>query len=335
MSTARRSDGLLSARQTIGLLRLIEENRSETQTEQLLRNFAASHAGAWSRARNTVAFLCELEILEEDSGHVRMHAASTSFDQAWFIVIGQTVAKLLATHLSTVKKPGCLQADKDGGFWVNSMLLPGASEGIPLWIIEFAIATRESLGSHFWRIAPEYESLFRESVRRANQQNAKRPLPVAKLDARLAENRAQGREAEEWIVTYERARLASHPFIDQIRCISEEDVSAGYDIVSFSSETALYHDRFIEVKSFSAVRRFYWSRNEIAVAEELGEDYCLYLVDRTKIGLSDDYHPQIIRGPYSALITLNNDDWTITPSTYEFSHIECLKNHPFPGSSIC
>lgn len=320
MSVGRRSDGLLSARQTVGLLGLIEANQSETQTEQLLRDFAASHAGTWSKARNTLAFLCELGILEEDSGHVRVRPTITPPGQVWPLVIGHAVAKSLAARLSDGSKLGCLQADQDGRFWLNSMLLPGASEGTPLWIIEFAIATRENFGNYFWCIAPEYESYFRESARRANQQRAKRPLSAAALDARIAANGELGREAEDWVVAYERARLASHPFIDQVRRISEENVSAGYDIVSFSSETALYHDLFIEVKSFAGERRFYWSRNEIAVAEELGEDYCLYLVDRTQIELPG-YHPQVIRGAYSALIACSSDSWEISPYSYECVHI--------------
>lgn len=320
MNIARRSDGLLSARQTVGLLRLVEANGWDMRAEQLLRDFAASHPGAWSRARNTLAFLCELGILEEDSGHIRLRTTRSARDQDWTRAIGQAIAKLLAARLSNWRKPGCLQVDRNGRFWISSMLLPGASEGMPLWIIEFSIATRETLRSHLWRIAPEYEFHFRESARRANQQSVKRPISATELDARLAANGELGREAEDWVVAYERTRLASHPFIDQVRRISEENVSAGYDIVSFSSETAPYHDFFIEVKSFASERRFYWSRNEIAVAEMLGEDYCLYLVDRTQIELPD-YHPQIIRGPYSALIACNNDNWEISPFSYECVHV--------------
>lgn len=320
MSIGRRSDGLLSARQTVSLLGLIEANRPETQMEQLLRDFAASHAGTWSKVRNTLAFLCELGILEEDSWHVRVRPAGTPPGQVWPLVIGHAVAKSLAARLSDGKKLGCLQADQDGRFWLNSMLLPGVSEGTPLWIIEFAIATRENFGSYFWCIAPEYEPYFRESARLANQQRAKRPLSAAALDARLAANGELGREAEDWVVAYERTRLATHPFVDQVRRISDENVLAGYDIVSFSSEAALYHDLFIEVKSFAGERRFYWSRNEIAVAERLGEDYCLYLVDRTQIVLPG-YQPQILRGPYSALIGSNNESWEISPFSYECVHI--------------
>ena len=70
--------------------------------------------------------------------------------------------------------------------------------------------------------------------------------------------------------------------------------------MSFSGPNTLHHDLFIEVKSYEGPKRFFWTRNEIATSEDLGESYSLYLIDRSQMHL-DEYEPQIIPGPYAAL----------------------------------
>jgi hypothetical protein len=128
---------------------------------------------------------------------------------------------------------------------------------------------------------------------------------------------ANGRIAEDWVVDFERRRLNGHPLLAQIRRISSENVAAGFDILSFSTTSALFHDRYIEVKSRALPVRFFWTSNEMAVAKERGETYCLYIVDRTRL-TDSAYEPRVIPGPYAALIEDDASGWESEPTGFEF-----------------
>src|SRR3546814_20707371 len=92
--------------------------------------------------------------------------------------------------------------------------------------------------------------------------------------------------------------------------------SAGFDIISFSTPSAIVHDQFIEVKAVSGRRRVVGTRNEMETARRLGEAYHLCIVDRDRIYHSD-YSPEIISGPYAALIETDDNGWLISPTTFE------------------
>lgn len=116
----------------------------------------------------------------------------------------------------------------------------------------------------------------------------------------LAERERRGREAEEFVVAYERRQRSGHPQCDQIRRVSEENVEAGYDVASYASDDSVELDKFIEVKSYLGAKRIYWSRNEQKVAEKLGAAYFLYLVDSERIQ-EPGYEPEIIANPHQEL----------------------------------
>jgi hypothetical protein len=60
-------------------------------------------------------------------------------------------------------------------------------------------------------------------------------------------------------------------------------------------------DRFIEVKSFSGVPSFHWSRNEMDVSRIMKSQYFLYLVDRSQMN-KEGYAPLIIQNPYEHVL---------------------------------
>lgn len=315
MNVARRSDGLLSAKQTLALLGLMEQQPVGRQEQHLLKDLAAFYPSIWSKGRNTIAFLRLMNVIVEREGLLLL-SVSADPNRDWLRMLGGMVANSLVTRLAE-SGSGCLQANiEDGGLWLDSMLLPGAMEGFPLWIVEFSIATRDRVGSRFWRIDKAYEPLFLEGARAANKKRIRRTMTAAELEEKLDRDAIHGKEAEEWVVAFERLRLGDHPLLDQVRRISEENVIAGYDIASFSSAGTLHHDLFIEVKSYAGSKRFFWTRNEIVTAELLGENYSLYLVDRAQMHRGG-YKPQIIPGPYSALFLSENSGWKISPTTYE------------------
>src|SRR3546814_3073106 len=114
----------------------------------------------------------------------------------------------------------------------------------------------------------------------------------------------------------EQLRLATHPLVEQVTRVSIENAGAGFDIISFSTPSAIVHDHFIEVKSFSGRRRSFWTRNELETARRLGEAYHLCILDGDSIYHSD-YSPEIISGPYAALIETDDNVWSSEEYTSE------------------
>ena len=146
-----------------------------------------------------------------------------------------------------------------------------------------------------FQVAEAYAYLFKKY---AEAQDPAKTLKDFKEE--LAERERRGREAEEFVVAYERRRRSGHPQCDQIRRVSVENVEAGYDVASYASDKSAKLDKFIEVKSYLGSKRIYWSRNEQKVAEKLGAAYFLYLVDSERIQ-EPGYEPEIIANPHQAL----------------------------------
>jgi len=70
MNVARRSDGLLSAKQTVTLLGLMKQYPRGRQAEHLLRDLAALFPAVWSKGRNTIALLQTMNVVSERDGLV-------------------------------------------------------------------------------------------------------------------------------------------------------------------------------------------------------------------------------------------------------------------------
>lgn len=126
------------------------------------------------------------------------------------------------------------------------------------------------------------------------------------LNKTLGQMAEFGKTGEMFALSYEQKRLKGHAQMNQIRRISDDHVSAGYDISSFDNLDSFINDRFIEVKTYSNEIVFYWSKQEVAVAKDLQNKYWLYLVDDTQI-TSGDYAPKMIQDPYRKIF--ENEQW--------------------------
>lgn len=142
-----------------------------------------------------------------------------------------------------------------------------------------------------------------------------RKIGIEELERSLGNKRKQGLDAEELIVSYEKSRLAAHPRVQDVQRISDYDVGAGYDVVSYDSESSDEYDRFIEVKSCSTDRRFYWSRNEVAQARIKRKSYYLYLVDSVRMH-ENGYVPVIIQDPFENVF--QSDAWAREEQSWLF-----------------
>jgi hypothetical protein len=144
----------------------------------------------------------------------------------------------------------------------------------------------------------------------------KRKLSLKRLKEIQKAQEEAGMKAELFVLKFEKDRLKNHPFKKMIKIISSDFSNAGYDIESFTGFNSIVPNRFIEVKSYTDDIAFYWSKNEANVAEELGDDYFLYLVDRSKYHLKE-YKPMIIKNPFNRVF--KNDIWKIETENWKIS----------------
>lgn len=131
-------------------------------------------------------------------------------------------------------------------------------------------------------VNPDYASLI--SALKA----PKHHLTDAELMERLEKQRLVGKVAEELALIYEKQRLADMglmPESELVENISSVDVNAGFDMISFDTQTInLKHNRFIEVKGTSGSElSFILSNNELEVAKELGKKYWIYFLSGVDI----------------------------------------------------
>lgn len=131
------------------------------------------------------------------------------------------------------------------------------------------------------------------------------------LKKQLEGSEIAGEKAELFVLSYEKKRIGK-PLCESVQRISEIDVAAGYDIVSFNSAQSQHPDRFIEVKAISE-SGFYWSKNEYAIAKLKGNQYYLYLVELSRTN-EPGYVPEIIQNP--AMNVIETDRWIVEPQSY-------------------
>lgn len=314
MNIARPSDGLLPVGQTLLLFDLLRGRAGGTRQEQAIRDLAALTPISWSRARNTIAKLIGYGIIAVAQDTIRMAIEPTQDAAA---IVADRIAGELISRLVEDRAWGCMRLDPDDGtITIDAMTLPKMSDGLGMWVTDFAVASRDRTEARYWEVAGRHRSAFLAGVRRTNETRMRRAKSAERLAAELARQVEAGEAAELWVLKFERARLRDHPLHDQIRRVSVDDVSAGYDIVSFSGSSSLQHDLFIEVKSHGLMKVFHWSRNEIMTAEEFGEEYALYLVDRTRM---DDagYAPHIISGPSPEMFAQPGSGWKVEATSFE------------------
>lgn len=315
MNFARPADGLLSSNTTIKLIELLLTHSGSVTIEQLVTSFAALKPVSRSRTRNTISKLLRYKIV---SLHEEKLVLTKIADTDWSESIASLVAVELVERLTAANAWSCMSLDGgSGSLQIDAMTLPMSNDGFSNWVIEFGVAERQSTSTRYWTVSERHTRNLLTAASLENYRRPQRAISAVELNAQLERQKRHGDEAEEWVLAYERERLSSHPLQSQIRKISSEDVSAGYDIVSFASPASLTHDLFIEVKSHGSTKRFHWSRNEIATASELGEAYALYLVDRTRCD-GPSYEPHIILAPSPELFSRLGSGWTVEATSFEF-----------------
>lgn len=143
-------------------------------------------------------------------------------------------------------------------------------------------------------------------------ESKKTKISVKQLENILRAQKENGEKAEEYIYHYEKNRLNNSKSIEWVSKIITNE---GFDIASFDDVRDEKYNRFIEVKSFSGNQPyFYWSKNEIEVANLRKEKYWLYLVCIDKI-IDENYSPIMISNP--ANFIFQNENWKVVSESYK------------------
>ena len=129
------------------------------------------------------------------------------------------------------------------------------------------------------------------------------------LDRMLEHEEELGEEAEQIVLDYEKKKLSKQGINKQPIQVSLVDVSAGFDILSFFSNSE-DDKKYIEVKSCGKDLEFYISVNEIHTASLYGERYYLYLYNRVSKTIEE------IKNPYDSVFS-DSSEWSMYPLHYK------------------
>ena len=204
-----------------------------------------------------------------------------------------------------------------------------ASSSIPLkyfplrnFLISVGFFKHSELSPNILLVDHTFTELFEKLINKLREEyiilSPYRLFTYQQLQDILAIKEEYGIQAEEFALKYEKEILAPHHNVNDVKIISNVDVGAGYDIISFISETSFFIDKFIEVKSFSKTPTFYWSKNEVEASRKLEDHYFIYLVDRSQFR-NPNYVPTIIKNPYETIF--QSKEWDKNPINWFVSKL--------------
>lgn len=165
------------------------------------------------------------------------------------------------------------------------------------------------------RVAPPYVRLVAQLLG-----SEAKTMTLAQLATKLKAASEIGEIAEEIAFKFEKERLSRNGHTIESECVelrSELDVGAGYDIASFNGRNnKLVFDRFIEVKGSAGDHvEFYWSRNEVEKAKDLGKRYWIYFVGGVnRETRKSKREPALIRSPYPKIF--KGSEYDVTTEQY-------------------
>jgi hypothetical protein len=205
--------------------------------------------------------------------------------------------------------------DKPSTFLINNQLLPLNFSPLRNLMINFNLFEKDNILYNFYKVNDNLIDFFKNKVLPLVDESRIKNNPQSNIQVSLDKKAELGRIAEEFVVNFERKCMAKHPNNNNIRMISDEDCGAGYDILSYQTESSIFLDKYIEVKSYSGEPYFYWSINEVKVSEKEKNNYFLYLVNRDEMN-DIDYSPIMIQNPFESVF--DNEEWSKEPQSWKF-----------------
>jgi hypothetical protein len=277
-------------------------------TEGELRRYFINSAYKYPYIDGGIALLKSIGILATDNEYVVIDPDKSNITTDFPNLMSTIANKLLETLNSTdeiadVFKPTSLSYNsEEKKLHLSPQSFPLKLRGVRSLLLDLEVIDKSE--STDFTINKPYDKYIEKLV-----PNGRRSTSLERLKANLARQEELGMIAEEYVIRFEKRRVAGHRDIKKIVQTSLIDVSAGYDIVSFNSLRSKSPDRYIEVKSYNNTIGFYWTQNEIETARTKGDSYFLYLVDRSQIH-NPNYIPLIIEDPYRHILL--DDGWNKT-----------------------
>lgn len=228
---------------------------------------------------------------------------------------GEIIEQLVAMSINRLVEEGIFDKDatgfdaEKGHLTIKRSAFPLAYAAVRNFLTMAGALDKEENGEIC--VAGNYESDWTEQLR-----NRRKKFTLEQLLEQQEEQSRRGLEAEEFVLGLEKKRLPE--LAQKIKRISDFDVAAGYDIVSYENNETEHYDRFIEVKCYMGSPHFFWSENESDVARIKADKYILCLVDYLRMG-EPGYQPEFIRNPYETIF--DSDEWLINASSYRIQKI--------------
>ena len=228
---------------------------------------------------------------------------------------GEIIEQLAAMSINRLVEEGIFDKDatgfdaEKGHLTIKRSAFPLAYAAVRNFLTMAGALDKEENGEIC--VAGNYESDWTEQLR-----NRKKKFTLEQLLKQQEDQSRRGLEAEEFVLGLEKKRLPD--LAQKIKRISDFDVSAGYDIVSYENNETEHYDRFIEVKCYMGSPHFFWSENESDVARIKADKYILCLVDYLRIG-EPGYQPEFIRNPYETIFFCF--EWLVNASSYRIQKI--------------
>lgn len=228
---------------------------------------------------------------------------------------GEIIEQLAAMSINRLVEEGIFDKDatgfdaEKGHLTIKRSAFPLAYAAVRNFLTMAGALDKEENGEIC--VAGNYESDWTEQLC-----NRRKKFTLEQLLKQQEDQSRRGLEAEEFVLGLERKRLPE--LAQKIKRISDFDVAAGYDIVSYENNETEHYDRFIEVKCYMGSPHFFWSENESDVARIKAEKYILCLVDYLRMG-EPGYQPEFIRNPYETVF--DSDEWLVNASSYRIQKI--------------
>ena len=228
---------------------------------------------------------------------------------------GEVIEQLVAMSINRLVEEGIFDKDatgfdaEKGHLTIKRSAFPLTHAAVRNFLTMAGALDKEENGEIC--VAGNYEFDWTEKLR-----NRRKKFTLEKLLKQQEDQSRRGLEAEEFVLGLEKKRLPG--LANKIKRISDFDVAAGYDIVSYENDETEHYDRFIEVKCYMGSPHFFWSENESDVAKIKADKYILCLVDYLRMG-EPGYQPEFIRNPYETIF--DSDEWLVNASSYRIQKI--------------
>ena len=228
---------------------------------------------------------------------------------------GEIIEQLAAMSINRLVEEGIFDKDatgfdaEKGHLTIKRSAFPLAYAAVRNFLTMAGALDKEENGEIC--VAGNFESDWTEQLR-----NRRKKFTLEQLLKQQEDQSRRGLEAEEFVLGLEKKRLLE--LAHKIKRISDFDVAAGYDIVSYENNETEHYDRFIEVKCYMGSPHFFWSENESDVARIKADKYILCLVDYLRMG-EPGYQPEFIRNPYETIF--DSDEWLVNASSYRIQKI--------------